>query len=300
MIYNLFDVTGNVVWFDNLTAARAMLGLSKRILGSVAKYSDRENNDSENKKDDVAIVDEENESIDADKSGRKENCISIKDIDYPLPPGIWRKGIDYPKSKGIFLRFATRADKKQIKAEKRSDYYKKYGNPNFGGKTRNVVCSGIKSDLRIMRTNDDVLCEHVGLKGILTESRKRMYKQTKQNKRKSSTEDKNQDQTKNPWGALSETWGLNDIVEDDFLPKNGVKDQGRSVKERLGKFTEKDTTQVEESDEASSNSDSDDNWCKRSKIPRMRMHADDEEEKVQKRRAKLRFQVSFLLECFSF
>lgn len=123
-----------------------------------------------------------------------------------------------------------------------------------------------------------------------------MYKQTKQNDLKSSAEeiDKNQDQTKNPWGALSETWGLNDVVEDDFLPKNGVKDQGRSIKERLGlKCVEKDTIQAEESGEASSGSDSDENWCKRSKIPRMRMHADDEEEKVQKRRAKLRFQVNF-------
>ncbi|XP_024879174.1 nuclear cap-binding protein subunit 3-like isoform X1 [Temnothorax curvispinosus] len=263
------DVSCNVVWFDKVTAARAMLGLSKKIVGSIAKYSDRENNDSENRKDDVAMADEENESIEADKNGKDDNCINIKDIDYPLPPGVWRKGVDYPKSKGIFLRFATRADKKPINAEKRSEYYKKYGNPNFGG-----------------------------VKGILTESRKRMYKQTKQNKRRLSIEDKDQDQTKNPWGALSETWGLNDVVEDDFLPKNGVKDvkdvkdQGRSIKERLGlKYPEKDTTQVEESGEASSSSDSDENWYKRSKIPRMRMHADDEEEKVQKRRAKLRFQM---------
>ncbi|XP_024879175.1 nuclear cap-binding protein subunit 3-like isoform X2 [Temnothorax curvispinosus] len=252
------DVSCNVVWFDKVTAARAMLGLSKKIVGSIAKYSDRENNDSENRKDDVAMADEENESIEADKNGKDDNCINIKDIDYPLPPGVWRKGVDYPKSKGIFLRFATRADKKPINAEKRSEYYKKYGNPNFGG-----------------------------VKGILTESRKRMYKQTKQNKRRLSIEDKDQDQTKNPWGALSETWGLNDVVEDDFLPKNGVKDvkdvkdQGRSIKERLGlKYPEKDTTQVEESGEASSSSDSDENWYKRSKIPRMRMHADDEEEKM--------------------
>lgn len=91
-------------------------------------------------------------------------------------------------------------------------------------------------------------------------------------------------------------------MEDDFLPKNGirdgVKDQGRSIKERLGiKYTDKDAVRAEESGESvwgSSSSDSDEDWCKRSKIPRMRMHADDEEEKVQKRRAKLRYQVSYL------
>lgn len=138
------DITGNVVWFDNVTAARAMLGLSKKILGSVVKYSDRENNDSENRKDDIA---EENESIDMDK--KKENCISIKDIDCPLPPGIWRKGIDYPKSKGIFLRFATRADKKHVNAEKKSNYYKKYGNPNFGGKRNFVNIVKLNQDLEL-------------------------------------------------------------------------------------------------------------------------------------------------------
>jgi len=130
-----------------------------------------------------------------------------------------------------------------------------------------------------------------------------MYRQIRQNdKRKITIEEKDQaNQAKNPWGALSESWGMNDIVENDFLPNNGVKDQGRSIKERLGiKHTDKDMTQAEESGEASSSSDSDEDWCKRSKIPRMRMHADDEEEKVQKRRAKLQYQVSYLFIIFFF
>ncbi|EZA53173.1 hypothetical protein DMN91_004668 [Ooceraea biroi] len=257
------DVSCNIVWFDNSSAARAMMGLSKRIIGSVTKHSERENTDSESRKE-ADVVNEENVPANAEEDKKNENCINIKDIDYPLPPGIWRKGIDYPKSKGIFLRFATKMDKKQANAEKMSEYYKKHGNPNFGG-----------------------------IKGILTESRKRMYRESRQNnKRKLTVEEKDRNQTKNPWGALSESWGMNDVVEDDFLPKNGVKDQGRSIKERLGiKYTDKDATRAEESGEASLSSDSDEDWCKRSKIPRMRMHADDEEEKVQKRRAKLRYQM---------
>ncbi|KMQ92632.1 Uncharacterized protein C17orf85 [Lasius niger] len=119
-----------------------------------------------------------------------------------------------------------------------------------------------------------------------------MYKQIQQNKHTLSDGDEDRNQTKNPWGALSETWGLNDVVEDDFLPKNGIKDQVRGIKERLGmKCRDKDAIQTEDLGETSSSSDSDENWCKRSKIPRMRMHADDEEEKVQKRRAKLRYQM---------
>lgn len=127
----------------------------------------------------------------------------------------------------------------------------------------------------------------------MTESRKRAYRQGQSN-HKSTNENKHENQAKNPWGALSETWGVNDVVEREFQPrKNGVRDQGRNIKERLGvKYsTSKDTSQGEDSGEASSDSDSDEDWCKRSKIPRMRMHADDEEEKLQKRRLKLQYQV---------
>ncbi|XP_032689417.1 nuclear cap-binding protein subunit 3-like isoform X2 [Odontomachus brunneus] len=262
------DISCNVVWFDNLSAARAMLGLSKKISGCVGKYSDgnlSSEADYENGKDckdNNLMAYGKNILTNTSNNGKKENYINIKDIVHPLPPGTWRKGIDYPKSKAIFLRFATRMDRKQANAEKISEYYKKYGNPNFGG-----------------------------IKGILTESRKRMYKQTKQtqqNKHRSTEKNK---QIKNPWGALSETWGVNDIVEDDFLPRNDP-DHGRSVKDRLGtKFLDKDAIRAMESTEASSSSDSEENWCKRSKVLRMRMHADDEEEKQQKRRAKLRYQM---------
>ncbi|EFN78768.1 Uncharacterized protein C17orf85-like protein [Harpegnathos saltator] len=261
------DISCNVVWFDNLSAARAMLGLSRKILNNTKKYSDGNLNpetDSEDRKDckdDDWIENGKNKFANIDNDKKRENYINIKDIDYPLPPGTWRKGIDYPKSKGIFLRFATRMDRKQSNAEKINEY-KEYGSTNFRG-----------------------------FKKALTESRKRIYKQIQQNKHKLSTENKDQNQMKNPWGTLSETWGLNDVVEDDFLPRSD-QDHGRSIKDRLGtKSLDKDTTQVMELGEISSSSDSEENWCKRSKVLRMRMHADDEEEKQQKRRAKLRYQM---------
>lgn len=138
---------GNVVWFDNLSAARAMLGLSKQISNNVEKYTEENLNsetDSENRRDckDNLSANGKNESTNVGNDKRKGNYINIRDIDHPLPPGTWRKGIDYPKSKGIFLRFATRMDRKQANAEKMSEYYKKYGNPNFGG-----MCTKINSEL---------------------------------------------------------------------------------------------------------------------------------------------------------
>lgn len=128
-----------------------------------------------------------------------------------------------------------------------------------------------------------------------------MYKQIRQSKRrvKEEIEDdaKDKKRIKNPWGALSESWGLDDFVEDDFGARIDNKDQGCSVKERLGaKYPPKEPTRVEEP-RSSSSSDSEDEWRKRSKVLRMRMHADDEEEKIHKRRAKLRQQVGkFLIE----
>lgn len=122
-----------------------------------------------------------------------------------------------------------------------------------------------------------------------------MYKQIRQNKRKFKEElqddVKDRKHVKNPWGALSETWGLNDAIESEFGTRNEPKDQGRSVKERLGvKYPSNETTHTEKQ-RSNSSSDSEDEWCKRSKVLRMRMHADDEEEKIHKRRAKLQ-QVS--------
>ncbi|XP_076654183.1 uncharacterized protein LOC143359803 isoform X2 [Halictus rubicundus] len=258
------DVSCNVVWLDNVSAARAMIGLSKKIVGldkqNQKNTHTHDNPDEENNVTNESCTVEMEEDNDSTKDMSQGDYISIKDIDCPLPPGLWRKGIDYPKSKAILLRFATRADKKQPNAEKLSEYYKKYG-----------------------------------IKGILTESRKRMYKQIRQTKKRFKEEapedSKDKKRVKNPWGALSESWGLNDFMEDDFETKPEQKDQGRSVKERLGlKCPTKEPTPAEEP-ESSDSSDSENDWCKRNKVLRMRMHADDEEEKIHKKRAKIRQQT---------
>lgn len=108
---------------------------------------------------------------------------------------------------------------------------------------------------------------------------------------------------KNPWGLLSENWGVTDFVEDDYLPKHPPPlphvEPVSNVRERLGfkpprkrREIEESEPDVELSEESESESSSDEeNWCKRSKIPRMRMHADDEEEKIQKRKGKIRTMV---------
>lgn len=124
MILILFVISGNVVWLDNMSAARALLGVSKAIQVETDQKSDKSDGE----------IDMENNTEATEKNGTTE-VINVKDIKCPLPPGLWRKGVDHEKSDGIFMRYATRSDKKQLHAEKLSDYYKKHGNPNFGGIT---------------------------------------------------------------------------------------------------------------------------------------------------------------------
>lgn len=96
--------------------------------------------------------------------------------------------------------------------------------------------------------------------------------------------------TKNPWGDLCKSWGVYDHQEifKRKFPKTNFEDQydepietiqlkNKKLAMRLGKRNHKI-----EDDEDSSSSDSE--WKKRSKTPRMRMHADDEESKRVKQK----------------
>ncbi|KAG8042723.1 hypothetical protein G9C98_005363 [Cotesia typhae] len=237
------DVSCNVVWLDKISAARALIGLSKRITS----------------KEPAKEEDDTMEGLE------KKLAVSIKDIDFPLPPGIWRKGVDCAKSKTVLLRFATTSDKKPANAEKMSEYYKKHGNPNYGG-----------------------------IKGILTQSRKRKFRDVNWQEEEKEVV---KEGFKNPWGFLSEAWGSQDSVE--VYQRERPLPERTGIKERLG-FRAKEPNEGTEGkvkskvmniikskseDGASqSDSDSDDGWNKRNKVLRMRMHADDEEEKVQKKR----------------
>uniref|UniRef100_A0A1E1X5X9 Nuclear cap-binding protein subunit 3 n=1 Tax=Amblyomma aureolatum TaxID=187763 RepID=A0A1E1X5X9_9ACAR len=62
--------------------------------------------------------------------------LDISEVGVPVPPGEWRRAIvPHPKAKILLMRFSNKYDKKMPGAEKHSEYYKKYGNPNYGGMT---------------------------------------------------------------------------------------------------------------------------------------------------------------------
>ncbi|XP_029651311.1 nuclear cap-binding protein subunit 3-like isoform X3 [Octopus sinensis] len=79
--------------------------------------------------------------------------------DIPWPPGKWRLGIPASKTgQHIFMRYATKADRKLPGAEKRSQYYVRHGNPNYGG-MKGLISKSRKR--RIRSVKDEISSENI-------------------------------------------------------------------------------------------------------------------------------------------
>ncbi|XP_053375367.1 nuclear cap-binding protein subunit 3-like isoform X2 [Mercenaria mercenaria] len=117
-----------------------------------------ENKSEENKIDEEKMEDEgieEGEITDSDSESEVQSKNQNAFDRIRWPPGKWRLGVPYKnKANYIFLRFATKADVKLPGAEKRSKYYQKYGNPNYGGRV-GLLSRSMKQKLRARRDNDD-------------------------------------------------------------------------------------------------------------------------------------------------
>ncbi|KAF8785029.1 Nuclear cap-binding protein subunit 3 like protein [Argiope bruennichi] len=187
------DISCNVIWLDAASTARAMIGMSRpltlkkkgttkqKVTESVAKgvgqwiggqrgvkspeveyiieMSDLEEDECSDKKesDETVVKSMEVDSLpDTEKPGKSETKNDSSEVvNVPVPPGYWRIGIRHPKSKAILLRFATRDDKKLPGAEKRSQYYQKYGNPNYGG-LKGLISSSRKRKMQAARNRQVV------------------------------------------------------------------------------------------------------------------------------------------------
>lgn len=187
----------------------------------------------------------------------------MSNITTPIPPGYWRLGTKHPKAKFLLVRFAFKSDKKPLKAERFSEYYKKYGNPNFGG-----------------------------MRGIISESRRRKMKGIFDHNKDMNGGDK--DESKNPWGHLAGTWDsdinfrerydpivvredspLKDTEREVVIPQKKAKSD---VLKRLGVKREVMEEEVEEEGMGPVRQKTN------SKVPRMRMYADEEEENIKRKK----------------
>ena len=100
------------MWEDADSASRALRGLTNQPVALRSKFTDEENQPMET-------------------SGPSD--------DDPMPTTLaeqpkvkvqWRLGVSHIKAKQLLLRYAVEGDVKVSGAAQRSNYYRKYGNPN--------------------------------------------------------------------------------------------------------------------------------------------------------------------------
>ncbi|CAD0196828.1 unnamed protein product [Chrysodeixis includens] len=128
-----------------------------------------------------------------------------------------------------------------------------------------------------------------------TNGDKKVMKKKPQNKNVDEFYDQSMDSiSKNPWGDLCKSWGVYDHQEVfhnkpryrdededyDAKPEKVIRIKNKSLASRLGKrHVDYDDNQ----DDNPEDSGSDSEWKVKSKTPRMRMHADDEESRQKKK-----------------
>ncbi|XP_069801306.1 nuclear cap-binding protein subunit 3 isoform X2 [Dendropsophus ebraccatus] len=164
----LDDTSCNVVWLDEVTAARALLNLStmptdgnnKKSEESISAKSktDRYNDSSEDEAEE-GEVDEDNPS-DAEEEEPEKKVLSTMDTlsqaeQDSLMKNDVRLSLKTFKGNQLFMRFATKEDKKELGAARRSQYYMKYGNPNYGG-MKGILSNSWKRRYHSRRVQRDV------------------------------------------------------------------------------------------------------------------------------------------------
>lgn len=265
------DSSCNVVWMDTISAARALHYVSKPIKNLpirgpcdpfVKDFLTEEPQEKEEGKS-VLLRNANREVKMQEDEDEKElkDAVDVSEISCPIPPGFWRLGSEHLKSKYILLRFALKTDKKPYKAEKFSEYYKKHGNPNYGG-----------------------------LKGIISESCKQKFKGIfTRNRELLNSQKPSESDVKNPWRDLAESWDKDaqfrerEYRNPDFVPNEEKQSELRNtLMERLG-FKRGHTSDKEEEPKEELPK-------KKPKMPRMRMYADEEEQKI-KRKKMLKAQI---------
>ncbi|KAH8877323.1 Nuclear cap-binding protein subunit 3 [Schistosoma japonicum] len=157
------DASCNVVFEDENTVLRAIADFAepfdRRValaaaaaLASLLEKGDDDTSDMDfSRSDNLGEKSEDYKSL----TVSNETLDSIEQFSQHLPPtGRWYKALSVPaQTISLFLRFPHKTDVKLPGAERRSLYYRRFGNPNYGGMTgilsrsyrRRVRLSRIKS-----------------------------------------------------------------------------------------------------------------------------------------------------------
>ncbi|KAE8622688.1 hypothetical protein XENTR_v10005334 [Xenopus tropicalis] len=173
----LDDSSCNVVWLDEVTPSRALLNLSSMPTNEKGqRKKDGEHSSARSKKDrlddsplssgdetEEGEVEEDNpsEAEDEDETETEKKSVNPPDTLSEAEQASLLKNELRPSSKpvkgnSLYMRFATKDDKKELGAARRSQYYMKYGNPNYGG-MKGILSNSWKRRYHSRRLQRDVI-----------------------------------------------------------------------------------------------------------------------------------------------
>ncbi|XP_029376029.1 nuclear cap-binding protein subunit 3 isoform X2 [Echeneis naucrates] len=174
------DTSCNVVWLDDDTSIRALINTSRMPdpdalntetvntsqPGRQGQGSDEEEEEGEVDEDEEETVKKSGEGVerrDSDGEGEqkaKEQVGQVDDLSRSERESLLRNdlrpAIKPFKGNKLLLRFATQDDKKEPGAARRSRYYMKYGNPNYGG-MKGILSNSWKRRYHNRRIQRDVI-----------------------------------------------------------------------------------------------------------------------------------------------
>ncbi|MED6295070.1 Nuclear cap-binding protein subunit 3 [Characodon lateralis] len=165
------DMACNVVWLDDDTSMRALINTSRMPdpeAVATATESETLHDDPSKAHQDRGSEDddddEEEGEVDEDeevkKSGDRNVETKVDDLSRAERESLLRNelrpAIKPFKGNKLLLRFATYDDKKELGAARRSRYYMKYGNPNYGG-MKGILSNSWKRRYHNRRIQRDVI-----------------------------------------------------------------------------------------------------------------------------------------------
>uniref|UniRef100_A0A4W5KBD4 Nuclear cap-binding protein subunit 3 n=1 Tax=Hucho hucho TaxID=62062 RepID=A0A4W5KBD4_9TELE len=128
------DTSCNVVWLDDVTSTKALINISRVPEPEVVtkETDERKEMVKENREESEGKASEgetekktEPETIQVDLLSQAERESLLRNDLRPATKPF--------KGNSLFLRLATHDDQKELGAARKSRYYRKYGNPNYGG-----------------------------------------------------------------------------------------------------------------------------------------------------------------------
>ncbi|XP_022451648.1 nuclear cap-binding protein subunit 3 isoform X1 [Delphinapterus leucas] len=157
----LDDTSCNVVWLDEMTATRALINMSSLpALDKIRSRDANEDKSEKSKKDKQEDSSDDDEAEEGEVEDENASDVELDTLSQVEEESLLRNDLrpanKLAKGNRLFMRFATKDDKKELGAARRSQYYMKYGNPNYGG-MKGILSNSWKRRYHSRRIQRDVI-----------------------------------------------------------------------------------------------------------------------------------------------